>query len=146
MWMKVSAELRDSRRTWTRLECDPSHFSLECSYFSPIIWSYKMSQPLHAWAERHGLWDEESEKKVSMLTFTCCIVGGCWGNNQCCSRHQNYFSVHTHREAELVPAATDARWHSSLTSPFCHSLGSSLSWDMRWAFVEFCPLFSQAHN
>lgn len=49
---------------------------------------------------------------------------------------------HAHREAELVPAATDARWHSSLTSPFCHSLGSSLSWDMRWAFVESFAPFS----
>lgn len=45
-------------------------------------------------------------------------------------------------ETSLVPAAIDARWHSSLTSPFCHSLGSSLSWDMRWAFVEsFAPFF-----
>lgn len=43
-------------------------------------------------------------------------------------------------QSGLVPAAADARWRSSLTPPFSYSSGSSLSWDMRWAFVErFAP-------
>lgn len=61
---------------------------------------------------------------------------------------QTYTNSHTDtllvRPRVPVAAAADARWHSSLTSPLCYSLGSSLSWDMRWAFVEsFCPLFSR---
>lgn len=53
--------------------------------------------------------------------------------------------VHKHTQtlqSGLVPASTDARWHSSLTSPFSYSFGSSLSWDMRWAFVESFAPFS----
>lgn len=64
----------------------------------------------------------------------------------CClkNKHQNSIKYsHTERlSSGWVPAATDARWHNSLASLFCHSLDSSLSWDMRWAFVESFAPFS----
>lgn len=84
--------------------------------------------------------------------------GGATHCNQACKHTSQLFRHHAafsnvHKQPHRHPvgpapvpvaAAADARWHSSLTSPLCYSLGSSLSWDMRWAFVEsFCPLFSR---
>lgn len=60
--------------------------------------------------------------------------------------HLSFTCTQTHTDTAVrprpVPASTDARWHSSLTSPFSYSFGSSLSWDMRWAFVESFAPFS----